>query len=228
VVVLTSNSTNIELITWGVILSQLGFYPLLSASIAFFNKWYATIPQANYRLRTWQNVDPGLQLFFRPQRILHLVIMGGFVCSIIGGIWSSPDDSKINTGYTLRRVGAIIFTVATIFIFALAFTASRSASGSHGNDLVLRQLFIVLPIMFIRIVYATVQNFKSTPQSPGHNTWVYFALLLLPDFVSTAIYTYFGAVVLGRFERVAGEESSGQGYKLDSRQPPQQPTYREA
>jgi len=154
--------------------------------------------------------------------------MAGFICSIIGGVWSSPNDSNINTGYTLRRVGAIIFTVATIFIFSLAFTASRSASGSHGNDLVLRQLFIVLPIMFFRIVYATVQNFKSTPQSPGHNTWVYFALLLLPDFVSATIYTYFGVMVLGRFERVAGEEASGQGYKSDSRQPPQQPMYQEA
>lgn len=216
VVVNTSNSTNIELITWGIILSQLGFYPLLSASLAFMNKW----------LRTWENVDPGLQRFHRPQHLLHLVILGGFTCSIIGGVWSSPDDANINTGYTLRRVGSIIFIVATIFVFFLAATAKKSASGSHGNDMVLRQLFIVLPIMFVRIVYATVQSFKSTPQSPGHNTWVYLALLIIPDFLATAIYTYFGAVVLRRFERVA-EQSPREGYKLGPGQSPQQPAYQE-
>ena len=49
--------------------------------------------------------------------------------------------------------------------------------------------------MFVRIVYATVQSFKSSPASPLYNVWVYLALLLIPDAVSVSIYTVCGFLI---------------------------------
>jgi cytochrome bd-type quinol oxidase subunit 2 len=119
------------------------------------------------------------------------------VCSILGGVWSSLGDSNINTGYTIRRVGTTVFLIGVVATFAVAFLMrSTSVTLEQRNDKVLMQILFVVPIMFLRIIYATVQNFNSTPASPGHNTWVYLCLLLIPDFVSASIYTWFGAVVL--------------------------------
>lgn len=49
--------------------------------------------------------------------------------------------------------------------------------------------------MLVRIVYATVQSFKSSPTSPLYNVWVYLALLLIPDAVSVSIYAVFGFLI---------------------------------
>jgi len=63
------------------------------------------------------------------------------------------------------------------------------------HDKVLLQIYIVLPILFVRVIYACVQSFLSTPTSPGRNRWVYLGLLLVLDFVAVSIYTAFGFVV---------------------------------
>jgi len=36
----SGDSTSIEVATWGLILSQLGFYPLLNATFSFISKWF--------------------------------------------------------------------------------------------------------------------------------------------------------------------------------------------
>jgi hypothetical protein len=38
--VYTGESTSIEVATWGLILSQLGFYPLLNATFSFIHTWF--------------------------------------------------------------------------------------------------------------------------------------------------------------------------------------------
>jgi hypothetical protein len=104
----------------------------------------------------------------------------------------------------------------------------KSQSREQRADPVLLQLFIVLPIMLVRILYATSQAFKSTPQNPTHNTWVYLVLLMIPDFISDAVYTYFGAVILRSFKHSGpskGQPSSEYG-KMSSSQT-QQPAYQE-
>jgi hypothetical protein len=75
------------------------------------------------------------------------------------------------------------------------FLSSKSTSRDQKFDAVILQIYIVLPIMFFRSIYATVQAFMSSPTNPGHNVWVYLALLLIPDFVALLIYTLFGFAV---------------------------------
>lgn len=119
---------------------------------------------------------------------------------------------KINTGYDLRRAAEIIFLICVLFLTTIAFLLfSKSRSREQRSDLVLLQVLIVMPILLIRIVYATVQSFLSTPTNPGHNTWVYLVLLQIPDFASVAIYTVCGFLVkpaplVGQWEGTATKD----------------------
>ena len=67
-----------------------------------------------------------------------------------------------------------------------------ATSREQRFDLQIVQVYIVLPIMLARIIYTVVQAFLSTPANPGHNVWVYLGLLLVPDVISTTIYTVCG------------------------------------
>lgn len=119
--------------------------------------------------------------------------MAAFVCAIISGVWTNPTSNNINTGYSLRRAAEFLFLFCVLCILGLTVLLfSSSKTKEQRNDLVLVQVLIVSPILLIRIIYATVQSFLSTPTSPGRNTWVYLGLLLIPDFVSVTIYTVFG------------------------------------
>ena len=145
-----------------------------------------------YRIHKWSWQDDRLSQVLKIVRILHILLIGALVISIIGGTEMSPGDSDINQGYTLRRVGGILFIIA-IIIMSMVVLGLASLSRPDGwRDPQLFQIFIVLPIIFFRTVYSTVQAFISTPSSPGYNIWVYLILLQIPDLISTSIYVWYG------------------------------------
>jgi hypothetical protein len=120
-------------------------------------------------------------------------LLAAFVCAIISGIWTNPTSNNIDEGYQLRRAADILFLVSVLCILALAsLLLSKSRTREQRMDLVLVQILFVSPFLLIRITYAVVQAFISTPTNPGRNTWVYLGLLLIPDFISVAIYTVCG------------------------------------
>ena len=149
-----------------------------------------------YRIGTWRSADTRLDKYAQILKLMTLPMIAGTVCAIISGTDSAPGDKDINTGYTLRRVASIIFLFCVLVVMFVAYSCRmRSRTPEQKTDLALVQVLIVTPIMLLRIIYAVVQSFLSTPTNPGRNTWVYLALLLIPDFVSVAIYTVCGLVV---------------------------------
>lgn len=145
------------------------------------------------RIRIWQSADPELVRYLQPIRLVNLPLLAAFVCAIIGGIWTNPTSKNIDEGYQLRRAADILFLVSVLCILALAsLLLSKSRTREQRMDLVLVQVLLVSPFLLIRITYAVVQAFISTPTNPGRNTWVYLGLLLITDFISVAIYTVCG------------------------------------
>jgi hypothetical protein len=184
--VYTGESTSIEVAIWGLILSQLGFFPLLNATFSFIHKW----------IGTWQHEDPSLTRWSNIIRIIHPLVLGALVCAVLGGVWTNPTSGRVNTGYDLRRVSDILFLFVTSLIMGIVVRMMiKSKSREQRFDLLLVQVLIVTFILLVRIIYATAQAFLSTPQNPNHNTWVYLGLLLIPDCLAISIYTICGLIL---------------------------------
>src|SRR5271155_4621588 len=149
------------------------------------------------RLRTWDSVAPRLDRYLKPVRYINVILLAAFICTIIGGAWSNPESSHESTGYSLRRAGNILFLITNVVVILIVIWMFRhSVVREQSHDPLLLQLFVALPIMLIRAVYAVVQSFLSTVTNPGHNTWVYLALLLIPDLLATTVFTFWGAFQL--------------------------------
>lgn len=151
------------------------------------------ITNADCRIYIYERDDPSLSRYLQYIRLIDLIIAVALICAIISGVWTSPDSSNLQSGYNLRRASAIIFLVSIILIFVTAvFLMSKSRTREQKYDLVLLQDIIVMPILFLRIIYAIVQAFLNNPTHPNHNTWVYLGLLLIPDFIALVIFTFCG------------------------------------
>jgi hypothetical protein len=128
--------------------------------------------------------------------LIRIVLLVAFVLAIVSGVWTSPGSSHINTGYELRRAADILFLIVVLLMATVALLLLKSAtSREQRKDLHLIQVFFVVPFLLIRIVYATVQAFLSTPTNPGHNVWVYLGLLTCPDAISVLIYAVCGYLI---------------------------------
>src|SRR5271170_386718 len=159
------------------------------------------------RLRTWDSVAPRLDRYLKPVRYINVILLAAFICTIIGGAWSNPESSHESTGYSLRRAGNILFLITNVVVILIVIWMFRhSVVREQSHDPLLLQLFVALPIMLIRAVYAVVQSFLSTVTNPGHNTWVYLALLLIPDLLATFVFTLWGAFQLRPSNRAAIEK----------------------
>ena len=185
------------------------------------------------RIRIWDGEIPGLRRYLRPIRSVNLIVTAAFILGIVGGVYSNPTSSQIDLGYRLRRASNILFVVAVLIILLFTILISRQANTREQRyDLVILQVYIVVPIMLTRIIYATVQSFLSTPTSPGRNVWVYLGLLLIPDFASITIYTVCGFFIAGtpispNWSSESPSKESGKGPATGVSMPGDEPIYQE-
>lgn len=195
VLVNTGESQSISVAVWGTILSQLGLYPLLSATCSFLRKWslFHSYAWSNCRIHNWETTDIHLTRWLVPLRMINTLLLIPVILAIISGVWTAPDSNHIDTAYKLREAAAVLFILFVLVLFILATVMPNQSQ--QRRDKVLVQVYIVLPILFVRVIYASAQAFLSTPSSPGRNRWVYLGLLLIPDFVAVSIYTVFGFMV---------------------------------
>ena len=170
------------------------------------------------RIRAWKHKDPMLMRWSNFIHLLHPVVLAALVCSVLSGIWTSPSSSHIHTAYSLRRAGTILFLIVTSMIMGMVVRMMiKSKSKKQRFDILLVQVCVVTFILLIRIIYATVQAFLSTPQNPDHDTWVYLDLLLIPDCLAISIYTICGLVL-----KPSQPPSAGQRYVGDEAGVPSQ------
>src|SRR5271163_2533665 len=170
-----------------------------------------------YRLKTWDGIDQKLDRYLKPVRSVNVILFAGFICTIVGGAMSNPSNSNANTGFKLRRAGDILFLVCNVIILGtVAWMSYSSVTPKERFDPIIVQLFIVLPLMLLRMVYATVAAFLESPENSSYNIWIYFGLLSLPDFLSTAIFTFCGVFWLRPTQRTALEEEHA-GMRMEMR-----------
>ena len=151
-----------------------------------------------HRIRAWKKVDPRLKDYKQSIRLLHILLFGAFLCSLLGGLWSNPGDPKITSGQNLRKVGDIIFIIVILAILAVVvYLVICSVNTAQRRDPILMQILIVMPILLVRSSFAVVQAFMSGEP----NVWLNLGLLQIPDLVSDTIYTGYGLALLKPAQR---------------------------
>jgi len=192
---------------------QVGILPLTFRIPGILPKMVIDLRSQNSsrRIRNWEGENVRLTRYRQPFQYLHLLLTAAFILSIISGVWSDPTSSNVEIAYKLRRAADILFIVGVVAIFAIAvYLGSLSQSRQQRYDLILLQVYVVMPILFVRIIYATVLSFQQSPADPGHNVWVYLALLLIPDFIAVTIYTICGLIIVPGGKKVPMPSDAGE------------------
>jgi len=166
--------------------------------------YLAPIIKLRARIYKWSSVNPRLGSHKDGLRALNILIFVGFICALVGGSWTDPKSDHISDAFNLRRAGAILVLIAVaLTIFPNAISLIQIAHPHEASDPILVQVVLVLPLFLIRSIYLVIQWFIASAGAPGHNTWVYFGLLTLMDFMSLVIFTFVG------LSRVHGNENHG-------------------
>lgn len=172
-------------------------------------------------MKTWDGIDPRLDRYLRPVRSVNIILFAGFILTIVGGALSNPTNTNANTGFKLKRAGDILFLICNVIILAtVAWMAHGSVTPKQRYDPIIVQLFLVMPLMLIRMVYATVEAFLESPSNETYNIWIYLGLLSLPDFFATAIFTFCGVFWLRPTQRTAlRDEHAGMAMEVQNDAP---------
>jgi hypothetical protein len=148
------------------------------------------------RIYHWKDADPKIFIYHRAAEQLNFPVFAAFVCAVVSGAWTSLTSTVTDASYALREASSILLLVTVVLAFPICFfSLSVSKYDEERRDPLLLQVVIVLPIFLNRSVYSVVQSFFSNRQSPFHNTWAYFSLLMLMDYISFVILTLVGLSV---------------------------------
>ena len=190
-------------VQWGIAISNLAFYPLLLACVVCVEKWYdISVVELIFRRKLWERVEPRLQRFKLVYKPLLAVLTGAFACSFLGNVWSNPGNALVVSGFELRKVGAILFSLAVIGLFAVVINAIFLGTATETRrDPIILQILVIIPFMLVRNVATVVESFLSNLDEPYFNEFIDLGLIRIPDFGSLTILSIFGVTILKRSQR---------------------------
>ncbi|CAL1696173.1 unnamed protein product [Somion occarium] len=173
------------------ILEGAGLSPLLLATIGFL----VTVAQHAFE----PSVTRALHLFgMLSGTSLALTIVGGTKIANADG-----DESKLNSGATLRHVGAILFLVLYILLFFVhGFYWTQKHKIMKYRRKLLAGVSTALPFLGVRVLYSVLSAFSPVlPNSAGGlskfnsstGAWeIYFFMGIVAEFIVVSVYTFVG------------------------------------
>lgn len=130
----------------------------------------------------WKAADPPIWKYRRALHQLYLPVFAAFVCLLVSSGWTYP------TGVALRDAAAVLLLVTVGLTFPICFSAlSLAQFHDERTDPLILQVVIVLPLLLMGTIYDTIQFSVSVHRYQKPNTWVYFALFMIPTYISYAI-----------------------------------------
>ncbi|KAI0639026.1 hypothetical protein C8Q77DRAFT_1034073, partial [Trametes polyzona] len=198
------NPTNTTLFTITSILEAAGTSPLLLATLGFLQT------TAQYGI----DKSPIMQTGHRLAGVVSLV---GLILAIVGGttLGDAKSQSSLNTGNTLRHVGAILFVVAYIAAGLLTFYCwNHKKMIMKYRKRLLTGITITLPFLAVRILEGVLNAFAPFPFTiqdgqavPANNSnglskfssqssaWgIYLFMLVIPEYLAVLTYAIVGMV----------------------------------
>src|SRR5215471_2342251 len=127
----------------------------------------------------WKAADPPIWKHHATLHKLYSPIFAAFICLIVSSVWSYPID------IALRGGAAIFLLVAAGITFAICFSALSIAKfHDERTDPLILQVIIILPLLLIATIYEIIRSFISLRGHQHPNIWVYFALFMIPTYIS--------------------------------------------
>ena len=140
--------------------------------------------------------------------MLHIPILLALILSIIGGTRiSSSDSSKVSSGHSLEKGGAIIFLISYLAIVAFAiFTFAELRNLPEGEKRILYAVLASLPLLAVRLLYSLLADFEdnSTFNIVDGNATVQLCMAIIEEFVVTLFFLASGVVALAPNSLVNG------------------------
>jgi hypothetical protein len=149
------NPTSVALQSGSAILLNVGFSPLMLATLGLLSRLIANIEQSTK-----------LRITSRHLKIIETIITVGLILSIVGGVEAGEDASKPPYGYkihTLTKVGVGIFIASYVAtVLATILTSFHASVADAGQRRLLYAIAFALPLLLIRLIYSCFSTF-------GHN-----------------------------------------------------------
>lgn len=205
-----NNPTNISFYTGAAICQNVGFAPLLLATVGMLGRVWESI-----KLHKPSKLVP---IFIILTRLLALVAL---VLGIVGGVLAGDDFSS--TGkftYLVESKIAVGIFIGTFVIVVLlvAYTSLSRQYIEAGEKRLLLAIALSLPFLLIRLLYSVLSNFDTASRWNilTGSTNLLLALAIVEEFAIVVIYEACGLTLAKRVPRKIVRESKDRSQQQPS------------
>ncbi|KAL1894922.1 hypothetical protein Sste5346_005609 [Sporothrix stenoceras] len=156
-----SSPDNVSLLTGAQILQNIGLSPLILLLLGLITRIYTGMPE---------NRRPSIPNA-RILRLLQLLVLVGLILSIVGGTsMSSTVGDELNKGETISytvnsesKAGIALMIIGYVLLLLSALVISTKLGAIvDGEKRLLLAVFVVLPFVFVRLLYSILSAFDSS------------------------------------------------------------------
>ncbi|RDL39713.1 Uncharacterized protein BP5553_04053 [Venustampulla echinocandica] len=182
-----NDPTNIGLYTGSAILTNVGFSPLMLATLGLLS-------------RLVDSINKNYQTFVTSKHLkfIETVITVGVILGIVGGVKASDALKQPGGTYqpqTLSKVGTILFIVSYVVTIAatvlISFSASHADAGEHR---IILAVAFSLPFLFVRLMYSCISTFAHNSKFSliGGSPTILLCVALIEELIVTITYEAVG------------------------------------
>ncbi|EPE33719.1 hypothetical protein GLAREA_06732 [Glarea lozoyensis ATCC 20868] len=182
-----NDPTSVSLQSGSAILLNIGFSPLMLATLGLLSRLVANIEKSTRMIITTRHL-----------KMIETIISVGLILGIVGGIESGEDASKPPYHYaihTLTKVSVILFIISyAATVLATILTSFHVPAADAGEHRILYAVGFSLPFLLIRLIYSCFSTFthnKHFGVLSGSPT-VLLCVALLEELIVTVTYLSIG------------------------------------
>ncbi|TVY62864.1 hypothetical protein LSUE1_G007688 [Lachnellula suecica] len=182
----SSNPNNISLYTGSAILTNIGFSPLMLATLGLLSRLIDSI-----------NRNKKIFLTAQYMKLIELLILVAAILGVVGGTQAGDKFSKTNTfvPQPLSKVGTALLIVSfALIIITTVMISFQTPHAEEGEHRIFFAVAASLPFMLVRLVYSgfsTFSHLKSFSLVNGNVTCL-LCIALLEELAVVIIYEVMG------------------------------------
>ncbi|TVY46469.1 hypothetical protein LOCC1_G003016 [Lachnellula occidentalis] len=199
-----SSPTSVALYTGSAILTNVGFSPLVLATLGLLSRLIESIHKSHKTI-----IDT------RMLKVIELVIVIGLILGIVGGVDAGSDFSKSGhyTPGALNKAGTALLVVSFAFIIiSIIMTSFAVPHAEQGEHRLFYAMVVALPFLTARLIYSCFSTFSHNKNFNllSGNTTVLLCVALLEELAVVVIFEGVGLTLkkIEKVEHVAAPVSS--------------------